>query len=228
MSTVDEKLVNGGALKAALAGVKTQVAGLIKFATPMNATSNKVGLVKPGEHLSVDTDGALSVDFKPAEAYTDQKISDLIGGAPSTLDTLKEIAEYLDNDKDGKAGLVQQIAKVNEKAVYNAGEVAELKAAGYTTEAALLAKYPKLSSVVSTADLGDALKNYVTSSGLSTTLNGYATKTELNGLSTSITSAVDNKLESYVKASDLDALAMTAAEAQAIVGEAFAVTLEGA
>lgn len=34
-------------------------------------------------------------DTAAANAYTDQKIADLVGGAPETLDTLKEIADEL-------------------------------------------------------------------------------------------------------------------------------------
>lgn len=74
------------------------------------ATSSVKGVASFGSGLTVDN-GAVSVDFTAANSYADQKIADLVNGAPQDLDTLKEIAEFLSNDSDTKAGLVQQIAK---------------------------------------------------------------------------------------------------------------------
>lgn len=50
-----------------------------------------------------------------AKAYTDQKISDLIGGAPSTLDTLKEIADALSKDESSVSTIIAQLANKVDK-----------------------------------------------------------------------------------------------------------------
>jgi hypothetical protein len=49
--------------------------------------------------------------------YADQKITDLIGGAPAALDTLKEIADALNNDASAKATLSQQITTESQRAI---------------------------------------------------------------------------------------------------------------
>lgn len=38
--------------------------------------------------------------YQQAAGYTDQKVADLIGGAPETLDTLKEVADAIEENKD--------------------------------------------------------------------------------------------------------------------------------
>jgi len=47
-----------------------------------------------------------------AKAYADQKITDLVGAAPATLDTLKEIADAINNDASIAATLTSQIGAV--------------------------------------------------------------------------------------------------------------------
>lgn len=47
-----------------------------------------------------------------AESYTDQKITDLVGGAPEALNTLKELADMLNDEQSAIAGLVTQISGV--------------------------------------------------------------------------------------------------------------------
>lgn len=47
-----------------------------------------------------------------AKAYADQKISDLVAGAPAMLDTLKEIADAIANDESAAAALTAQVGQV--------------------------------------------------------------------------------------------------------------------
>jgi len=47
-----------------------------------------------------------------AQDYADQKISDLVAGAPAALDTLKELADMLNDQEDAVSGLVSQISSV--------------------------------------------------------------------------------------------------------------------
>lgn len=49
--------------------------------------------------------------YAQATGYTDQKIADLIGGAPSTLDTLGEIAQAMQENEDVVAALHDAIGK---------------------------------------------------------------------------------------------------------------------
>lgn len=50
--------------------------------------------------VGADTQGAADTALSSAKNYTDTKISDLVNGAPETLDTLKEIADALSDNKD--------------------------------------------------------------------------------------------------------------------------------
>ena len=68
-----------------------------------DARSNALELTKTGDlkigGSYIDGSGnALSMDS--ANEYTDQKIADLINGAPTTLDTLKEIADAMEENQD--------------------------------------------------------------------------------------------------------------------------------
>ena len=55
------------------------------------------------------------VNNKVDSAYVDQKIADLVGGAPETLDTLKELSDALAEGNDAVVALTQQIGAVDAK-----------------------------------------------------------------------------------------------------------------
>lgn len=56
------------------------------------------------------TAGSIAKSLKDAKDYADQKITDLVNGAPSVLDTLKEIADALGNDANLASTLAGQIS----------------------------------------------------------------------------------------------------------------------
>lgn len=56
-----------------------------------------------------------TVSNKVDSAYVDQKIADLVGGAPETLDTLKELSDALADGNDAVVALTQQIGAVDAK-----------------------------------------------------------------------------------------------------------------
>ena len=64
---------------------------------------------------SESSDKLLSTAIKEEETrsneYTDKKIADLINGAPTTLDTLKEIADAMDENQDVVKALDESIEK---------------------------------------------------------------------------------------------------------------------
>lgn len=72
----------------------------------------KTGDLKIGGNYIDGSGNALSLDS--ANEYTDQKIADLINGAPTTLDTLKEIADAMEKNQDVVKALDKSIgAKAN-------------------------------------------------------------------------------------------------------------------
>ena len=61
------------------------------------------------------------------KTYVNEAIADVISGAPEALDTLKEIADILDNDATGSAGIIQQLSKkANSDDVYDKTGINEL------------------------------------------------------------------------------------------------------
>ena len=83
---------------------------------------------------------AEAVNKKQLETHVSRKIAELVGGAPGTLDTLKEIADAL----NGEAGIVntltEKITKAKEEAVQTAEEDATKKANDAQAEAVKTAK----------------------------------------------------------------------------------------
>ena len=67
-------------------------------------------LLQLQQHIS-DSQAALDSYYQQSYGYTDQKIADLIGGAPSTLDTLGEIAKAMKDNESVVAALDEAIGK---------------------------------------------------------------------------------------------------------------------
>lgn len=105
------------------------------------ASATELGGVKIGEGLQVDETGKASVDFTTANTYADNAVAaakaDLIGGAPETYDTLKEIADYIEDHKDVETALNAAIGnKANSADVYSKDEADTMfAAASYATDA---------------------------------------------------------------------------------------------
>lgn len=61
---------------------------------------HKLDLKNQSQDNLLATKEALNSYYQQATGYTDQKIADLINGAPSTLDTLGEIADAMSDNQD--------------------------------------------------------------------------------------------------------------------------------
>lgn len=109
--------------------------------TVPTATASAKGIASFGSGLKV-ANGAVTVDFKAANDYTDGKIADLIGGAPETYDTLKEIADYISDHASVETALNDAIGKkANSADVYTKTEADSqfVAADDLATEAEVLA-----------------------------------------------------------------------------------------
>ena len=73
---------------------------------------NTADINKP---ISTAQQNALDSAYQQATEYTDQKIADLIGGAPETLDTLKEVADAIQANKEVSTALDAAIGKKADK-----------------------------------------------------------------------------------------------------------------
>lgn len=69
-----------------------------------------------GKKLDGATDVATVINNKADKTYVSKEINDrinvIISGAPETFDTLKEIADYIAEDKEGAVDMVSKISKV--------------------------------------------------------------------------------------------------------------------
>ena len=89
-----------------------------------NALRNERGSLAVPEAVS----DAEAVNKKQLETHVSEKIAELVGGAPGTLDTLKEIADAL----NGEAGIVNTLTQEITKAQAEAVKTAKAEATQYT------------------------------------------------------------------------------------------------
>jgi len=86
-------------------------------ANPHKVTKAQIGLGNVNNTADVDKpvsmaqQNALNSAYQQATGYTDRKIADLIGGAPETLDTLKEVADAIQVNKNVSEALDAAIGK---------------------------------------------------------------------------------------------------------------------
>ena len=81
------------AANAAAAYTDEKVSAIV---IPVSSVNNKTGAVSlTHTDVGADKSGSAAAAESAANAYTNQKIADLIGGAPTTLDTLDELAAAL-------------------------------------------------------------------------------------------------------------------------------------
>lgn len=90
------------------------------------------------EALEGRVDGIENVSSTYAtKEYVEAEINELIGGAPDTLNTLKEIADYIESDISGTATLIEKVdSKADASSVYTKDEV-DNKLTDYTTDTGL-------------------------------------------------------------------------------------------
>lgn len=136
MATEAKKFVTLALVSVIFAKVKEYVTKAIGAIPGLGVASAEVlGGIKVGDGLSVNEEGVASVDFSTATQYADTKyseaqkyadtqvqaaVADLIGGAPKTYDTLKEVADYIEQHKEVETSLNAAIGnKANAVDVYS-------------------------------------------------------------------------------------------------------------
>lgn len=120
----EKKFLDSTGLSAVLAKVKTAINDAKAAASAPTATATSLGIVKPGNGLNI-AEGTLSVDatkFATVDAVNTavtSKVNEVVGGAPETYDTLKEVADYIESHKSVETALNAAIGnKANSADVY--------------------------------------------------------------------------------------------------------------
>lgn len=73
-------------------------------------TNARTTAVSNLEQSISDLDAAMTQGFDDAQSYTDQKISDLVAGAPALLDTLNELAAAIGDDENFASNIMTSVA----------------------------------------------------------------------------------------------------------------------
>ena len=99
------------------------------------------------DEIGADASGSAASALEEAKAYTDSEITDLINGAPTTRDTLKEIADAMDENQTVVEALNAAIGtKANKTDIPT--KVSQLENdSGYLTEHQDLSEYAKATEV---------------------------------------------------------------------------------
>ncbi len=115
---ISVNMIGAVATAADLAQCKGDIGRHIKdFDNPHQTTKDQVGLSEVDntpdirKPVSVQQQDAIDAAYQQATGYTDQKIAGLINGAPSTLDTLGEIANAMTNNSSVVEALEISIGK---------------------------------------------------------------------------------------------------------------------
>jgi len=85
-------------------------------------TQTKMQVVQ-GDETTV---GSIANALFDAKAYTDQKIAEVLDGAPQLLDTLKELSDAIGNDANFITTVNQSIQELQEEATANKQEILDL------------------------------------------------------------------------------------------------------
>lgn len=162
------KLSSGGTLKE-------------KLATIDSTLEQKVTVV-PGKQLSTeDFTSAEKAKLATAasETYVEEKVAELVGSAPDTLDTLKELADALGNDANFATTITEKIGtkvdKVEGKSLISDTEIA------------------RLASVKNYDDT--EIRGELAKKALKTELHEHSNKTVLDGINAAKVQAWDGKAE---------------------------------
>ncbi len=106
-------------------GVSSLISHIAHKGNPHDVTKSQVGLGNADNTSDTDKPvstaqrAAIDASYQQATGYTNQKIADLIGGAPTTLDTLGEIADAMAENANVVAALNVAIGKKANEAEFD-------------------------------------------------------------------------------------------------------------
>lgn len=100
-----------------------------------------------GRVLALETNGTGgTVDESVITTKVNEEIAKVVGGAPATFDTLKEIADYIESDKSGASAMAESINKrlrVDEQQSLTEQEQANVLSALGLTDTDFVSEYNK-------------------------------------------------------------------------------------
>lgn len=114
-------IASGEKISVAFGKIQKAIASFIahinNFDNPHHITKAQIGLGNNDNTADIDKpvstaqQKAIDDAYENSNRYTDQKVADLINGAPETLDTLKEVADAIEESKSVEEALNNAIGK---------------------------------------------------------------------------------------------------------------------
>lgn len=163
----------------------TTVEGLTQLVSEISADVSEISVdIYTGlsSQISSNTD-LLKVLSGDGEGSINEKIRDglstIVSGAPEAFDTLKEIADWISNDNTSAVYLVNHVAQAEKDILALSGDLSDLTGDLSGISAGLIGDITYISSTIS---------------------NDYATKAEVNAVSTLLSNeitALDGRIEKY-------------------------------
>lgn len=101
----------------ALSNDVTHLSGDVPITRKVNGKTLNTDISLSATDVNADPSGSADSALVTAKSYTDTKISDLINGAPTTLDTLKEIADAMEENDSVVQSLESAISNKVDKVI---------------------------------------------------------------------------------------------------------------
>ena len=100
LSATSANPVQNKAVKAEADRLQGEINQKVPSSRAINGHALTANINLTAADVGADAGGSAATALQSAKSYADQKIVDLVGGAPETLDTLKEVADALEANED--------------------------------------------------------------------------------------------------------------------------------
>lgn len=100
LSATSANPVQNKAVKAEADRLQGEINQKVPSSRAINGHALTADINLTAADVGADAGGSAATALQSAKAYADKKIVDLVGGAPETLDTLKEVADALEANED--------------------------------------------------------------------------------------------------------------------------------
>lgn len=174
----------------------------------LDNTEKDITLAEMGADTSTQVSSKVSEALSTAKAYTNQKISDLVGDAPEALDTLKELADALGNDANVASNITKKIGELSNSLT---NEISTRKASDDEINANIKTQVDKLqtSDTALSDRLDTEIQNRETGDIEGYTRSTEYTDTKVTQNNATIIKYVDNITNNVATDDDIDLLFAT-------------------
>ena len=132
---------------------------LVKSANLSDLTDVAAARTNLSVYSKSESDSAIAIAKGEAQAYADQKITDLVNGADAALDTLKELGDQLRSDESAASALTTMVNGINGRLTTAEASIVTAQADIVTAQAGADASLKKSSNLSDLTDVSAARTN---------------------------------------------------------------------